>query len=129
MNEYNNEIRLHIPGAIRSKKNSKQVFSPRPGKKIVIPSKAYDKWQKEAREWVAYSIDRQVFPIAAPCHVSAVIYFKGNQPDLSGAMESVGDCFQGLLWANDGQIESWDGTKLIKDNEFPRIEMVLKWKT
>lgn len=121
-------VKLHVPGEIRSKKNSKRIFTnPHSRKKIVIPTEAYEKWRIDSQKWVMVSIDKQMFPIKVPLSVEAMIYYKGNRPDLSGAMESIGDCFEGCLWENDKLIMSWDGTRLEKDNAFPRIEMVLRW--
>lgn len=123
-----NELNLHIPCEIRSKKNSKRVFiHPHTKRQIVIPSAGYEKFRMEAQKWVAVSIEKQKFPINEPCHVCAVIYYKGNRPDLSGALESIGDCFEGQLWENDKIILSWDGSRLWKCNAFPRIELTVRW--
>jgi hypothetical protein len=122
------EISLHIPCEIRSKKNSKRIFTnPHSRRKIVIPSEGYEKWRVDAQKWAVMSIDRSVFPLDEPCSVCAVIYYKGNRPDLSGALESIGDVFEGLLWKNDKHIMSWDGSRLWKDNAFPRIELKVRW--
>ena len=121
-----NELRLTIPGEIRSKKNSKQII--RCGKRrLVIPSEAYKEWETMARYDALCQIDKSAFPINEPCEVTVKIYYKGNRPDLSGALESVGDCLEGILWQNDRMIESWDGSRLVKDNENPRVEIWLKW--
>jgi len=70
-----------------------------------------------------------VKPLSGPLAVRAIIYYKGNRPDLSGALESIGDCFEGILWENDGQIESWDGSRLIYDGKNPRIVVrVAPWR-
>lgn len=119
-------IRLTIPGEIRSKKNSKQVFFKN-GQTFVLPSKAYANWQKDSQALCYLQIDPRKFPLNEPVNVEAKIFYKGNQPDLSGAMESIGDCFEGLLWADDKLIVSWDGTRLIKDNSQPRLEIVVRW--
>lgn len=93
----------------------------------MLPSEAYLEWEANVRIQARNHIDPQAFPINEPCEVTVKIYYKGNRPDLSGALESVGDCFEGILWTNDKLIMSWDGSRLHKDNEHPRIEICMKW--
>lgn len=114
-----------LPGSIRSKKNSKRVFKRGPVVKV-LPSAAYLKWEDEAR----VSVMQQLFPECAKLdgdlHVKVTAYYKGQQPDLSGVLESVGDCLEGFLWDNDRQIKSWDGSRLFHDKYNPRtiVEIV-----
>lgn len=119
-----NELTLAIPGSIRSKKNSKRIFACGRFKKV-LPSKAYEAWEKQARGamWGKAIIP----PLTCPVHVEAHFYYKGNQPDLSGAMESIADCLEGIIWADDGQIVSWDGSRLHHDLKNPRTEIKLEW--
>ena len=135
-------IKLILPGSIRSKKNSKKIIAyPRQKKgnnkhfwsKIgwnycyhrIQPSDAYGKWEDEARRFVwregPDSITEK--PLEGLLHVKALIYYKGRMPDLSGAMESVGDCLEGIAWKDDSQIRSWDGSRLIHDLKNPRTEV------
>jgi len=113
-----------VPGRVYSKKNSKIITRVGKGsaaKYVALPSTAYRAWEKEVRKIMA-----GVKPLSGPLAVRAVIYYKGNRPDLSGALESIGDCFEGILWENDGQIESWDGSRLIYDGKNPRISISVK---
>ena len=124
-------IEIVLPGSIRSKKNSKRpVAIPARGKTaiykryakkglvpvriIILPSTAYEAWEKEARPDAKNQLRKQgIFkPLEGPVHVSITVYFKGPRPDLSGCMESVGDCLEGIAWLNDRQIES-DGINYI----------------
>ena len=134
-------MKITLPGSIRSKKNSKQPLAiPAPGKStlfkqyknaglkpvriIMVPSTAYKNWDKEARHAA-----RQQYrgdPVNRPVHVVAKVYYKGQQPDLSGCLESVGDAMEGVLWANDKLIMSWDGSRLEKDNANPRTEIEVR---
>jgi len=115
---------ITLPGSIRSKKNSKRIFSR--GKfKTVLPSKAYCLWEKEAR-LVAILLLRGT--LEAPFggdikNVKVTAYYKGQQPDLSGCLESCGDCLEGLVWQNDKQIIAWDGSRLYHDLKNPRTEV------
>jgi len=132
-------LKITLPGSIRSKKNSKQIIAvpSHKGKGTnkhlwakmgwqycyhqIHPSAAYKEWEKEAR--IAAWASTPEEPIEGPIHVKALIYYKGRRPDLSGAMESVGDCLEGIIWKDDIQIESWDGSRLIHDLKNPRTEV------
>ena len=114
-------MKLTLPGSIRSKKNSKRVFKK--GKfTAVLPSKAYEIWEKQARLSLAIQL-RGHKPTTEDIHVRALIYYKGPKPDLSGCLESVGDCLEGYLWKNDKQIVSWDGSRLFHNLQDPRTEI------
>lgn len=133
-------IKLTLPGSIRSKKNSKQpVPIPAKGKTrikaligkqwryariILQPSKAYRAWEEQAR-WAARAQYRGQ-PVIGNIHVEIHIHYKGAMPDLSGAKESVGDCLEGIIWANDKQIRSWDGSRLHHDLRNPRTEVIVR---
>jgi len=116
---------LTIPGSVRSKKNSKRIFARGPFKKV-LPQKAYEAWEKRARQslWGTAIVP----PICVPCAVKATFYYRGKKPDLSGAMESIADCLQGIIWADDGLIESWDGSRMVHDKENPRTEVTVEWR-
>lgn len=118
------EIHLTIPGMIRSKKNSKRIFA-RGNYKTVLPSKAYCAWEKEARQtlWGQAIVP----PLECPIHIEAHFYFKGRQPDLSGCMESIADCLEGIIYADDKQIYSWDGSRLHHDKDDPRTIVVIRY--
>ncbi len=119
-----NELQFTLPGKLRIKKNSRRIFGA--GKfKINLPSKAYEEWERQARSWKFLFAPKE--PITAPVHVEAHIFYSGQQPDLSGCLESVGDCLQGVVWANDKQIISWDGSRLHHDKKNPRTEIIVRW--
>lgn len=114
-------MKVILPDTIRSKKNSKQIVTiggvNSPRKTIILPSKAYKKWELQARK-VAKMQVRET--LTGPVEVKALIYYKGRRPDLSGALESIGDCLEGICWDDDIQIVSWDGSRLIHDLKDPR---------
>lgn len=120
-----NELRLTLPGTIRSKKNSKRIFA-RGNYKTILPSKAYEAWEKQARA-AAWKSGAIIPPLACNVQVTAICFYKGQRPDLSGCLESVGDCLEGVVWANDGLIESWDGSRVIHDLKNPRTEVTVRW--
>lgn len=119
------KIKITLPGSVRSKKNSKRVCMiggvNKPRRPMILPSKAYTVWEKKARE--AAKKAYMGIPVACPVAVTVVAYYKGQRPDLSGVLESVGDCLEGIVWQDDQQILSWDGSRLEKDNTNPRTEV------
>lgn len=120
-------INFEIPGTIRIKKNSRRLFKMKNSKRIMnLPSLAYIKWEKFARFTIMNEIHNKnngyssPLPLQSTIRVQAMCYYKGQKPDLSGVLESVGDCCEGILWENDKQIVSWDGSRLIHDLKNPR---------
>lgn len=124
------ELTIVLPGSIRSKKNSKRPCTVGgvnvPRRTILLPSKAYGKWERAAR---AMALESAIVPpLSCPVEVCATVYYSGHAPDLSGALESVGDCLEGILWADDGQIESWDGSRRVHDLRNPRTVVTVRWE-
>ena len=119
-----NKITLTLPGSIRSKKNSKiptivgGVNKPR--RAIILPSQAYQKWEKIAAPAAKIQYPHSE-PIISPVCVRAIAYIRGIEPDLSGMTESVGDCLEKAeIIKNDRQIKSWDGSRVYRDKDNPR---------
>ena len=119
------EIKIIINGTIRSKKNSKRIFATGKSKKV-LPSKSYVSWEQDAWRQMRAAGFNTLGVLSCPIEVTAMIYYKGPRPDLSGALESIGDCLQKIIWADDAQIESWDGSRLIHDKDNPRTEITVK---
>jgi len=124
-------FRATIPGTVRSKKNSRTATTVggknKPVRAILVPSQAYQKWEKAARQYVQKAIQGTALPLAPSggIAVQAVCYYKGKRPDLSGALESVGDMIEGLVIADDSQIISWDGSRVRHEKRRPRIEITV----
>ena len=126
------EIHLTIPGNVVSKKNSKiacmvggRNCTRRP---MILPSKAYTIWEKQSRLFLWGNGQTMSPTLTCPVHIEAHFYCKGTLPDLSGAMESIADCLEGLIYENDRQIYSWDGSRVHHDKANPRTEVVIKWE-
>ena len=92
----------------------------------MIPGKPYQAWENEARKAAMMGLPFAFKPFVGPIEVTALIYYKGNKPDLSGCTESIGDCLEGIVWEDDGQIDSWDGSRRIHDKHNPRTEVVIR---
>ena len=115
-------LHLILPGSIRSKKNSKRPIKAGNRFKL-IPSKAYLKWEKEARQSAWTQLPPGNFPHDRPVQVQVIAFYKGPRPDGSGILESVGDCLEGIVWLNDNQIDYWLGPDRIHDKKNPRTEV------
>lgn len=133
-------IHLTLPGSIRTKKTGQKVISmpkykeslnkhfwPKMGWQFcyhqIIPGTPYEKWEPEARLAVRTQLPLGFRIITESVSVKMLAYFKGAKPDLSGCEESIGDALEGLVWENDRQIASWDGSMCIHDLKNPRTEV------
>ena len=106
-----------ILGPPRTKKNHSRFI--RPG--LILPSKPYEDWEKLAlpQIWLAWH-GRP--PIAAPVCLSARFYREKATGDLVGYLQALCDALEkaGVL-ANDKWVMSFDGSRLGKTPENPRI--------
>tara|TARA_R100001530_G_scaffold98510_2_gene68426 strand:- start:2028 stop:2468 length:441 start_codon:yes stop_codon:yes gene_type:complete len=133
-------IHLTLPGSIRSKKNShRPVTIPAKGKTqvmawignkwryaqvIIVTGKAYKTWELEAWQAIMQQRPPGFKLFTEQVTVKVLAYYKGHRPDLSGVFESVGDCLEKLIYADDRQIEQWDGeSRVIHDLKNPRTEV------
>lgn len=121
------QLTIILPGSIRSKKNSKRIFGRGRFKKV-LPSEAYCEWEERARNSMELQLPREfkLFSSDDLLHVAVFAYYKGIKPDLSGVLESVGDCLEGIIYSNDKLISSWDGSRLIHDKKNPRTEITIR---
>jgi len=95
-------------------------------KKIIIPSKEYLTYEKDAlkqlMQWGNVYFDGQVQVCA--------LYFmpdKRSRPDLLGLLQATADILEksGLI-VNDRLIVSWDGSRIVGlDKEAPRVEITI----
>ena len=142
---------LKIPGPPRTKKTSNRLVGfgapcklcGRPPYNKVLPSEAHEKWFNQSMLF-APLIRRQlekmkvVLPIKNKIQVRALFYRERDDGDLVAYEQALGDYLQepkqsrknpgklvrngaGVI-ADDKQIASWDGSRLMKDKDNPRIE-------
>ena len=79
--------------------------------------------------WKGSQLGPDPVPARVCVHVSAQFWAgPGVEPDLSGAMETVGDILQeSRVIENDRWIKSWDGSRVhTTDKKDPRTEVVLE---
>jgi hypothetical protein len=136
----------------RTKKNSPQLI-PHMKRPILVPSEAYRNWHRGAASQLrgqipalrASLIERygyDVLPIKFPVQMSAVFFRDALRGDLMGFIDGVADFLNDDLRPmsqqkrdpgnalkildNDRWIESLDGSRLSKDANRPRIEVLLE---
>lgn len=117
-----------IIGAPRTKKNSGRIVT-RGRHPRILPSKAYELWDAAAQVQLA-SMRSQApgtFPISANVNCSARFYRDALRGDAVGFYQALADTLEkaGIV-ENDSQIVSWNGSRLMKDSENPRVEFTLE---
>jgi hypothetical protein len=119
-------IQLVIPGPPRTKKNHNQLVTTH-GRMRVLPSKAWRDWRDVAvlflrQQWVRKP------PISWPANCAALFYRERAIGDAVGYYQGLADILEeaGVV-ENDKWIESWDGSRLMKDAVKPRVEVTLSW--
>lgn len=113
-----------ITGAVRSKKNSMRIVTnPRTGKPFPIQSKAQCTWAKSAvlqlkSQWGGKE------PLLVPVRMTATLYCERRGADMLNLLAAVSDALEAAgIIANDRQVVSVDGSRMLKDAERPRVEV------
>lgn len=124
-------ITLVIPGAPRTKKTHSRVVRAgygRGGKIRVIPSEQWCAWAEAATLELA-KIKRRMpvaFPLRQDFNCTALFYRDANRGDAVGYYQGLADLLQeAKVLADDVQIVHWDGSRLLKDADNPRVEVTL----
>jgi Holliday junction resolvase RusA-like endonuclease len=117
---------LTIPGVPRTKKNSGRIV-PRGRSHIILPSEAWAEWcaavAPRLQRWMQ---SQQLSPIARPVNCAALFYRDALRGDAVGFYQGLADVLQkGGVVVDDKWIVSWDGSRLMKDADRPRVELTL----
>lgn len=94
----------------------------------VQPSKLWRQWAKNAPMTVQLDgfNGEPAYPIEAELHCCAVFYRERAIGDLTGYMQGLADLLeQRQIVKNDRQLVCWDGSRMDKDKERPRVELTL----
>ena len=92
---------------------------------IVLPSEKFVEYQAAAvphlrQQWGGRP------PLAVPVRVSATFYREALRGDLVGFMQALADVLQTAHVVDDDKwIVNWDGTRMSKDADHPRVELEL----
>jgi len=119
--------------------------------KKILPSEAYEEWFDAAMLYIP-GIKRKLreagiaLPLMGPIHMRALFYRDAERGDLCGFLQAIGDLLQESkvaktgkrkgniirvgagLYGDDSQIISFDGSRLLKDPDKPRIEVTIEFE-
>jgi Holliday junction resolvase RusA-like endonuclease len=112
-------------GPPRTKKN--HGFRTKQGHQM--PSHAYTAWNRIAQTQLAAwrSSCRVPLPITDPVNCRATFFREANRGDAVGYYQALADTLEAAgIVENDRLIVSWDGSRLAKDSDLPRVEIVLE---
>lgn len=112
----------------RTKKNSGEILCPHEIKSLkfhaIQPSPEYRMWDAGCSRAAVY--DRTAPAITYPVNCAALIYREKNLGDAVGFYQAIADTLEKLgIVKNDKHIVSWDGSRLLKDADNPRVEVTL----
>lgn len=116
-------MKFIILGPPRTKKNHSRLV--RAGRRLrLVPSAAHEVWARSAVRQLRQQ--RREPRYEAPVSVAAVFFRDRNVGDLVNYLQALADALEhaGVV-TNDRLIVSWDGSRLAKDAECPRIELTV----
>ena len=113
-----------IIGPPRTKKSHSRIIRAG-GRPRIIPSAAHEEWYRVALPQ-AIAVARCSSTITYPVNVAAVFFRDRAVGDAVGYYQALGDLLEraGII-ENDRLIASWDGSRLGKDAQRPRIEVAI----
>lgn len=115
------EVNLTILGPPRTKKTHQQIVWVK-GKPRIIPSKPFREWENNAIPQIKAQWKGD--PISEKIKVTAIFYRQAATGDLNNYMQALADTLQNAgVIKNDSLIESWDGSRKLKDAKNPRVEV------
>ncbi|MBO7733846.1 MAG: RusA family crossover junction endodeoxyribonuclease [Methanobrevibacter sp.] len=119
------EFHFTIPIEPKTKKNSQQIIICK-GRPMIIPSKQYKEYEKQAMMYLLFNTTIIDYPVNVECH-----YYMGTKRkcDLTNLLEATDDVLVRagiLIDDNYTIIESHDGSRVHYDKENPRTEIYIK---
>lgn len=125
-----NTINFTINVKPRTKKNHMQLVTLKTGRQMLIPSKAYKQFEKEALKNLMISELPKYIPISEPINLKCIFYKdKDYKSDLAGYIQAIQDVLvKAKIISDDNHkiIVSTDGSKVQLDRNNPRIEIEIR---
>lgn len=124
--EYPNDIvvMFTIPLQPITKKNSSIPITTKTGKKIIIPSAAFQKYQRRCKEHVPVGL-----MIDCPVNIEAKYYIgKDSRVDISNLHSALHDILVHYKTIKDDDrtiVAGTDGSRVYVDHEYPRTEVII----
>lgn len=130
-------IKYTIPGIPRTKKNSQRIVTLKTkngkSRSIIMPSKAYVEYEKEAKQYLEKPVSVIDYPISIKCIYFMPLNKDGTipklRPDLCNLIEATCDILvKHNIIADDNCeiIKSHDGSRVYFTNTEPRAEIVIE---
>ena len=124
-------VRVVLFGAPTTKKNSSRIVGTgargrtRMQHPVLLPSKQHQKWFGQVIAQARVQRPSSGV-IAVPINVRALIYRHRAAGDAVGFYQAIADLLEAAHIVKDDVLcVSWDGSRLLKDTKFPRIEIEL----
>ena len=115
------EVRFTIQGVPRTKKNS--TWRTKQGHQM--PSLAYKQWETAALIQLGRAGHLGI-KFAKPMNCKAIFYREAFRGDAVGYYQALADALEkAQVVVNDKWIVSWDGSRLEKDADNPRVDFEL----
>ena len=123
----NEEIKIVIPVAPITKKNHQMiVVNPKTKRPMVMPSKEYRAYEKEAGKYLA---PLKKYHVDYPANVKCIYYMKTRRSvDLTNLLEATDDVLvkYGILEDDNSKVVAGhDGSRVKHDKDFPRTEVYI----
>ena len=91
----------------------------------VLPNPKWTEWSKNSILKVP-GWDPRVYPIESQVSIEAAFYRERADGDAVGYYQGLADLLEKrFILKNDGQIKHWDGTRMLKDKDYPRVEVII----
>lgn len=119
-------LRFQLPGAPMTKKNHQQILRTRDGRSFVAPSPEWQRYERDSLARLSEFVVQvgEYLPIDYPVQVMALFYRQANVGDLNNYQAGLADLLQAAqILADDKFIDSWDGSRKLKDAAAPRVEV------
>ena len=122
-----NEIKIILPLNPITKKNSQRIWvNPKTGRPVILPSKPYQKYEKEAGWFLA---PLKVEQITYPVNIKCLFYMKTRRRvDLTNLLEALDDLLVKYEIIKDDDykiVAGHDGSRVLYDKDFPRTEIYI----
>ncbi len=122
-------ITFVLPVTPRTKKNSR-VHAKVRGRTVPLPSGAYKKMARDVLVWAQEKVIKGRWAwwldLQQPLNCAAIFYRDANRGDAVGYYQALADALEAAgIVSDDKWITQWDGSRLAKDADRPRIEVTL----
>lgn len=115
-----------IKGPPRTKKNHQRIAKRKDGVPFILQAKTATAWAKSA-VWQLQAQHTGQPPFRDPVNLSARVYRDRATGDLVNYLQAISDALEAAgVVENDRLIVSFDGCRLLKDAERPRVELELR---